>query len=145
MEAMYTGGDMASRLGINIYRVSVFLQTASGAIGGLAGVLFAFSMGVIRPFDFGFSALLYMWTMLFVGGSQTMWGVVLAAPLLWAVTQFLPSELAPLTNIIFGVTLIATLLLRPDGIVTKDMVQRLSKATGRLGGKSPQPSKPQGG
>ena len=132
---MYIGGDVASRLGINIYRVSVFLQTVSGAIAGLAGVLYAFSMGVIRPTDFGFSVLLYMWTMLFVGGSQTMWGVVVGAPLLLMITQFLPSEVAALTNIFFGVILIAILLLRPEGSVTKGMVQHLSKTAGRLGGK----------
>jgi ABC-type branched-subunit amino acid transport system permease subunit len=104
----------------------------SGILSGLAGVYYAFSMGVIKPADFSFTVLLYCWTMLFVGGYQTMWGVVLGAPLLWAVTQLLPYEVAPFTRIIFGIMLMCTLLLRPEGILNRDLIRYLNMTFSRL-------------
>lgn len=126
MEAIFTDKNLACAMGVNPVKMSIFLQVASGGISGLAGVLFAFTMGIIRPVDFGFGVLLYTWTMMFVGGYQTMWGVVVAAPLLWALTQFLPSQVAEYTNIIFGIILAAMLLLRPEGLITKRLLQRLA-------------------
>lgn len=122
MEAVYANRDLARSIGVDPIKISMFLQVASAGIGGIAGALYAFAMGMIRPADFGFSVLLYMWTMLFVGGYQTMWGVVVAAPLLWAISQFLPSSVAEFTNIIFGAALALVLIVRPHGLVTQRLV-----------------------
>jgi len=128
MDAVRTDMELAVSMGINPIRLSILLQAIAGALGGLGGSLYSFTMGFIRPMDFGFNVLLYTWTMLFVGGHQTMWGIVISAPLLWALTQFLPSEAAQYTNIVFGVILAAILILRPEGIITKKLLRRLIKS-----------------
>jgi branched-chain amino acid transport system permease protein len=126
MAAVSANQDLARSLGASPIRVSIVLQLLSAGIGGIAGGLYAFAMGMIRPSSFGFSVLLYIWTMLFVGGHQTMWGALVAAPLLWTLSQFLPSYLAPYTNIVFGVALAVTLLARPNGLVTQRIVSAVS-------------------
>lgn len=133
IEAVCANKDLARSIGVNPIGVSMLLQLVSSGIGGVAGGLYASAMGMIRPADFGFSVLLYTWTMLFVGGYQTMWGVVVAAPLLWAIGQFLPSYAAQFTNIIFGAALALMLIVRPHGLITKRLMSTVfSLAKGGL-------------
>lgn len=130
MDAIRTDKELALCMGINPKNISIFLQVTSGALCGLSGSRYAFTLGFIRSTDFGFTVLLYIWTMLFVGGHQTMWGVVISAPILWVLTLFLPSAIAQYTNIIYGIMLTIILILRPDGIITKRILSHVVKSYG---------------
>lgn len=123
MEATFVNPAVASTLRVDIYKLRVFLFAFAGAIGSLAGVLYASRMGAIIPGYFGFPLLLLLFTFFFVGGSTTMWGVVAFAPALWAWPLFLPEAVANEKNIIYGSLLIAVLLLRPEGVIDKRVVR----------------------
>lgn len=127
LEAILADRDLAFSQGINVTRVSVFALTASCAIGALAGVIFVFNLGRIYPDSFGFTLALYANTMVFVGGRYTMWGSVVAAPVLFGLPQWLPHVLAPYANIIYGVLLVAVLVLRPQGIITRGLLHRAAQ------------------
>ncbi|MBA7577244.1 hypothetical protein ES708_19091 [subsurface metagenome] len=126
MEAILTDPDLAPSMGVNVRWLNIFVLTISGAIGALAGVIFAFTLRTIYPETYGFSLLLYIWAMLFIGGRYTMWGGIVSAPLLWGFPQWVPSAVAQYTNILYGVLLIIILTLRPEGIISRGLLQHLN-------------------
>jgi branched-chain amino acid transport system permease protein len=128
LEAALADRDLAFSAGINVTRVSVFALTASCAIGAIAGVIFVFNLGRIYPDSFGFTLCLYMNTMVFVGGRYTMWGPLVAAPVLFGLPFWLPHALASYANIVYGALLVAVLVLRPQGAITRALLDRVVRA-----------------
>lgn len=126
MEVGFVDPDVAFSLGVDFYKVRVYLQVASGAMGALAGVMYGFSVSAIQPQVFGISYLLVLYVFLFVGGHTTMWGVVVVTPILWALTVFLPGTIAVWKNIIYGSLLIIVLILRPNGVIDKKVLRAIS-------------------
>lgn len=134
LEAVEFDRDMAQAMGVNIKMMSISLQTAAGVLGGLAGVIYAFNLGTVHPEVFGFGQLLYCFTIVFVGGRFTPWGPFIMAPILWLIPEFFPEAIAELRNIFFGLIIIASLLLRPKGLITKSLISNLrTKAAGSAG------------
>jgi branched-chain amino acid transport system permease protein len=122
MEAVEVNREMASAMGVDVIRMSVVLQTVSGMMGGLAGVLYTFNLGSVHPEIFGFGQLLYCFTIIIVGGRDTPWGILFFAPLLWLFPEFFPTAIAEFRNVMFGIIIILFLLIRPKGVITKKMV-----------------------
>ena len=129
MDAIHFDRDVASTLGINVGRLSVQLQIISSAIGGIAGVLYAFTMGGVFPDAFNLGFMMNAITIVVVGGMYTMWGIVISAPVLWSIGQFLPQNMTGLSVIVYGALLIVILLVRPSGIIERKMIHNFSKAS----------------
>lgn len=125
LEAMRTDPDLATTLGMNSAWISVFTMTTASIIGALAGVLYAFTIRALTPDSFGFALLLNTMAMLFIGGRYTMWGAVISVPVLWGLPTWSPSAIAPYVNMIMGALLVITLVVRPEGIVSREMIQSL--------------------
>jgi branched-chain amino acid transport system permease protein len=66
-------------------------------------------------------------TMLFIGGYTTAWGLLVSVPVLWGVPLLLPQEVQSWRVAMYGVALLAVVLLRPQGFVTRETL----RATGR--------------
>jgi branched-chain amino acid transport system permease protein len=126
LEAMRTDMDLARTLGMNLPRISTFVMTLASAIGALAGVFFAFTMQSILAQNFSFSLVLTIMAMLFIGGRYTMWGILVSAPVLWAIQLWFPSSISQFTNIFYGCLLVIILVFRPEGIISREMLQKLS-------------------
>jgi branched-chain amino acid transport system permease protein len=131
IEAIRVDPSLGATMGVNVMRLSIFTLTLSSAIGALSGVIYTFTLGTIHPDSFGFSLLLCAWTMMFVGGRYTMWGAVVAAPILWGLPQWVPHAVAGYTNILYGALLIILLLLRPQGIIDRRTIQHI-RSVGRI-------------
>lgn len=123
-ETLFYSRDLGASLGMSMSHISILLQAVSGAISGLAGAVFAFAVGSVFPDAFSFSLLLSLCCYLFVGGTFTMWGAVIFAPLLWGVPLILPNAISVWRNVIFGVLLVTILVIRPEGVVTKVTVRK---------------------
>lgn len=141
MEVTFIDREAAASLGLNLYWTSVFLQMAGGAIGGLAGAIFAPLSGHIYASSFRFSTLVLLLCFMFVGGHTTMWGLVVATPLLYGLLIILPRAVATWGNVIFGALLIIILNLRPEGVITKQMLRSLSANSQALLGRIRSPRK----
>lgn len=125
LESILIDPNLSSTMGVNVTRVSIFVLTLSSAIGALSGVIFAFTLRTIYPETFGFSLLLYVWTMLYIGGRYTMWGALVAAPILWGLPQWLPHAVAEYTKFFYGALLVIILLLRPQGLINREVLQHV--------------------
>lgn len=125
LEAMRTDLDLANTLGMDLQWLSVFAMSIASILGAVAGVYYAFSIGSISPDSFGFSLLLYVMAMLFIGGRYTMWGVIISVPILWGLPLWAPPSVSPYMNLIMGGLLVIILMVRPEGIIGREIIQRL--------------------
>jgi branched-chain amino acid transport system permease protein len=64
-------------------------------------------------------------TILFVGGYTTQWGVLIAAPILWGLPLIMPEVLQPWKNVFYALILILILILKPEGIITRPLLQKV--------------------
>lgn len=125
LEAIFVDPNLAASMGVNVRWTKTFVLTLSSAIGAIAGVIYAFSMGIIYPDSFGFTQLLYVWAMLCIGGRYTMWGALITAPVLWGLPQWVPQQVSPYTKILYGAILVIILILRPEGLISRRMVKKV--------------------
>ena len=105
----------AAAIGIDLTRHRWLAFALSGAFAGLAGALFLFSKGSVFPTTLeiarSFDALL----MVLLGGVQSLFGpIVGAAALTWLNDLF---SVLSYWRFLLGVTIIALVLLLPQGIV----------------------------
>jgi branched-chain amino acid transport system permease protein len=124
--SVFVDRELALSLGVNIKRMGIFLQTASSALGGLAGVLYLYVTRSISPGFITFYNLGLFMTILFVGGYTTQWGVLIAAPILWGLPLIMPEALQSWKNVFYALILILILILKPEGIITRPVLQKVA-------------------
>jgi branched-chain amino acid transport system permease protein len=140
MEVSFVGRNLAASLGVNVFWLTVFLHSAAGTLGGLAGAFYAPFMRYIDPRSFSFQVLLYLYCFVFVGGYNTMWGVVVFTPILLAIPLLLPQEAVIWSRVIYGALLVTVLVLRPTGVIDKKVLKSIRAKSrlwlGRITGRS---------
>jgi branched-chain amino acid transport system permease protein len=129
---IFTDRDMAAALGVDIKKTGMILQTASSALGGLAGTLYLYVTRSISPLFITFRTLGLFMTILFVGGYTTPWGALLAAPILWGLPLILPEAMQPWKNVFYALALILVILLKPEGIITRPVLRRIALTIRKL-------------
>jgi branched-chain amino acid transport system permease protein len=120
--AVFVDKDLAVSLGIDIRKLGILLQTFSCTLAGGCGVLYGFIYRSFHLDFFTFHLVGIAMTIIFVGGYATMWGTVLAAPLLYGIPLLFPPEIASWRIVIYGALLILVLLLKPEGFITRRSV-----------------------
>jgi len=118
---------LAVSLGIRGKELVIFFHTFSGIIAGLAGILYALLIGGLAVDFFGFLMIGTLMAILFVGGHSSMWGVVLAAPLLGGIPILLPNILITWKQVIYGGLLIAMIVFQPDGLISRKQLLNWKK------------------
>jgi len=120
--AVFVDKDLAVSLGIDIRKLGILLQTFSCTLAGGSGVLYGFIYRSFHLDFFTFHLVGITMTIIFVGGYATMWGTVLAAPLLYGIPLLFPPEIASWRIVIYGALLILVLVLKPEGFITRRSV-----------------------
>lgn len=120
--ATFVDQELAASLGIDIKKLGILVQTFSCALAGGCGVLYGFIFKSFHLDYFTFHLVGILMTVIFVGGYATLWGVVLAAPVLYGAPLLFPPEIASWRIVIYGVLLILVLVLKPEGFITPRFV-----------------------
>jgi branched-chain amino acid transport system permease protein len=115
----------ASGLGINVrwVRFSSFLLSA--ALAGLSGALEAHRTTVISPDQYAFGALIPIFVYALVGGEGHWIGPVLVCWGLITIRQYINFAGSTWENLIYGVLLIAMMMVAPSGITDPKLLRRL--------------------
>ena len=124
---VYSGGGLAFRavredetaaesIGIATTRVKVEAFLVASFFAGVAGALFAHSEGYIHTNSFGFVRSFELVAFVVLGGLGSLSGAILAAATLTALPELLRG-LGEWRMILYSVLLIATMLLRPQGLL----------------------------
>jgi branched-chain amino acid transport system permease protein len=116
--------ETASLMGINRRRLALATMAASGAMAGLAGVLFTYTLGAITP-DSGDILLIKAFAVIILGGVGSMAGVAFGAfALAAAETYVLANTNGSWTDAIDFGLIFLVLLARPAGVFGRKEVHR---------------------
>lgn len=113
---------VAATMGKPIALTKVAMTMLSGAMAGLAGVLYSQYLMYISPMSFEVHTSVTIVTMIVIGGMNSVLGTLVGAGIILlipeALTFFeLPSDVAgPLEQVLFGALLVVLMFLRPQGI-----------------------------
>ena len=121
------GDRLPLALGKNVRLFKIQTMTIGGALGGVAGCLYAFLNGYISPQDCMPIETFILWAMVVVGGSGSVVGMVLGTALvqtLYVGSRFLthlvdlPADrLAALRLVLIGALIALTMMYRPQGLL----------------------------
>ena len=155
MDSIHQDEAAAEVMGIDVVRIKLLAFGMGAAIAGLAGALYAHQATYIDSTTFNVMMAVEILTFVVVGGGSTYWGPLVGAVVLSLVPEFLRTlrdwlELVPVsaTNyfpmnriydflhefldfenakrlIVYGLILMLMMIVRPDGLITRDSLRRL--------------------
>jgi len=109
--------EAAAAMGVDVARTKVIAFTLTSALAGAAGMVYAFVDNTVNPPIFGLENAFLLLFMVIIGGAGRHAGAVVGAVLLY----LLPFFLAPLVGhhhaLVFGVLMVAAILLQPRGLI----------------------------
>jgi len=114
--AMRLNEDLAESFGTNVWRYRVLAFTISCALGGLGGSYFAVFTQSIYPQSFTVEHSIYFTLFCFLGGLEFVSGAMIGAFTLTILFELL-SEFQQYQTLIYGVLMIAVILLMPNGLM----------------------------
>jgi len=125
--AIANGELGAQTLGVDSVRLKRQIFVLAGAYAGIAGGVYASYQSYIDPTQFGFLLSVNFVLMSVIGGMRTLWGAVVGATVVVALTQILqtvvpivlPSARGDFQAFFLGAILIAMLILLPRGLVAR--------------------------
>jgi len=106
----------AQAMGIDTTRTKLLAFAIGASFAGVAGLLFAHLQGFIDPMSFIFMESAIILCMVVLGGMGSIPGVILGAIIL----AVLPEKLRTFSDyrmLVFGVALVAMMVLRPEGLL----------------------------
>jgi branched-chain amino acid transport system permease protein len=109
--------EAAAAMGVDVARTKVIAFTLTSALAGVAGMVYAFVDNTVNPPIFGLENAFLLLFMVIIGGAGRHAGAMIGAVLLF----LLPFFLSPLVGhhhvLVFGVLMVAVILLQPKGLI----------------------------
>jgi branched-chain amino acid transport system permease protein len=146
MRAAHDDEVVTDLMGVDVRRTKVAAFALGAALAGLAGSLSAHAFSFVEIQSFGAMVSIYVLLYVLMGGTQTSWGPIVGAVFF----TLLPEALRPVLPIlkqtlvgifgtfggrtppdeswrfvILGVFTVAMMALRPEGLITSTMIERL--------------------
>jgi branched-chain amino acid transport system permease protein len=113
-----------SAMGVNTWLYKYVAFIVSGAFAGLAGVLFAYSSGIMAPSNVGIAESGLIVLMIILGSTGRLFGAAIGAVVV-VLVQFVAEQVVPEhENMVLGVVFVLAVLLLRGGIVAR--VERLA-------------------
>ena len=105
-----------SILGYNVWLHKYLAFVIAGAFGGLSGVLWAHTNGIISPEDVVLTMSVDALLMVVLGGAGTLIGAVIGCAVVLALREYL-STIVPWWQYVLGIVYILTILYLPSGLM----------------------------
>ena len=145
MRSVHDDENVAALFGVNVRMTQVMTFTLGGVMAGLAGALYAHQYNYIEIQYFNILISIFVLLYVLIGGTQTAFGPVFGAILFTFLPELLRMPdlqgiegwkfLADWRWVIFGAFLVAVMVFRPEGLITRAMIDRLRH--GKAGGEDP--------
>jgi ABC-type branched-subunit amino acid transport system permease subunit len=129
MRAIREDEDAAAAVGKDVFRAKLQVLILGALLGGLAGLLLAWQIGIITPDDYQPTFTFFAYLILILGGTTRIWAIPVGAllfGLLYSGTRFLnfyplslfdSGDRAYLRLILVGLLLILLMAIRPQGLL----------------------------
>jgi branched-chain amino acid transport system permease protein len=134
IHAVGSDEDAAEVLGVNITSTKLTAFSAGAFIAGIGGGIFAHYQEYIEPFMFDVMHAVEFIVFTIFGGIQIFWGPIFGALVLTLIPEFL-RVIQEWRMELFGALLIVMMIIRPQGVIGLDTLQRIKKILGKSGGK----------
>lgn len=121
--AMREDEDVAEAMGINLVNTKILAFGIGAAFSGLAGAIFASKLTSIFPHSFNLLISINVLSLIIVGGLGSIPGTIVGAAVLVGLPEVL-REFAEFRLLMYGVLLIAMMLIRPEGFIPSDVIKR---------------------
>jgi branched-chain amino acid transport system permease protein len=134
MRAVHDDENVALIFGTNLRMTQVFAFTIGGTLGGIGGALLVHQFNFIDVQTTGIMFSIFVLLYVLMGGTQTAWGPIAGALFFTLVPEGLRrlSELDPALRfletsryIVFGAAVVLVMMWRPEGLVTRTLIERL--------------------
>ena len=119
----------AELMGINVVYYKMMAFIIGAFIAGIGGGLYAHITNFINPTDFSYHKVVQILLFPVFGGSNVVWGSVLGSFILTLLPEVL-RFLADYRDIIYGALLVILMAVRPDGILTEDLMDKIYRKLG---------------
>lgn len=106
----------AAARGVDRFKYQLWIFGLSSFFTGLAGAFYAVNTGAVGPVIFSFQHLLFLLSMIIVGGTGTVWGPLIGAAILMLADEAM-RELGDFRDIGMGLILVACVVLMPRGVM----------------------------
>ncbi len=129
----------AAASGINVTRTKVMTFTISAFFAGVAGAVYAHYITTLVPTYFNFSKSSEFLAIVILGGSGSMTGSIVAAPILSALPQlisYVVPAFASYRMLVYAVILVVVMIFKPTGLFgTREfsLVKLLERIKGQKG------------
>jgi branched-chain amino acid transport system permease protein len=131
MLAIHDDDTVSELLGIHIVRLKVGAFGLGAFVAGIAGGLFAHYYLYVEPEFFNVWKSIHMVLFVILGGMLTFWGGVLGAGIFTLLPE-LTRVLQDWRGAFFGVVIIALMIARPSGLLTRGVL-RMDRRPGGKG------------
>ena len=133
MRSVHDDENVATLFGVSVRWIRVAAFTLGALLGGLYGALYGHQYNYIEVQNWNVLFSIYVLLYVLLGGTQTAFGPLLGALFFTAVPELLRAMgeqidsqlIADGRFAIFGVFIVLMMILRPQGIVTRTMVERM--------------------
>jgi branched-chain amino acid transport system permease protein len=112
-------------MGVNVRAVQVAAFTIGGAFAGLSGALYAHNFSFVEAQYFNSLLSIYVLLFVLIGGVQTAWGPLVGTLFFTLLPEFMRVG-GSWRYVVFGAAIVLMMMLRPQGIVTRAMIEQLS-------------------
>jgi branched-chain amino acid transport system permease protein len=142
MRAVHDDENVALLFGTNLRLTQVFAFTLGGALGGIGGALLVHQFNFIDVQTTGVMFSIFVLLYVLMGGTQTAWGPIAGAVFFTLVPEGLRqvagwnAQLKFLESsryIVFGAAVVLVMMWRPEGLVTRTLVERFYGLFARRG------------
>ncbi len=125
-DAVAEDEDTASIVGVNVASFKLIAFALGTAFAGLAGALYAHNVKFIDPESFGFIESITVLSMVVIGGTGSVWGVITAAAVL-SVFPLWFQFIDDYKLLVYGTLLCIVMLFSPQGLsgIVADLKGRL--------------------
>lgn len=130
MIATHDDDTVSELLGIHIVRLKIGAFGLGAFIAGVAGGLYAHYYLYIEPEFFNVWRSIYMVLFVIMGGMLTFWGGVLGAVIFTLLPEF-TRVLHDWRGAFFGAVIVALMIARPSGLLTRGMLRLKHDSGGR--------------
>jgi len=107
--------DVAQALGVNPVTTKLLAFATGALFSGLSGTIFAAKLGSAYPNSFNFLVSINVLSLIIIGGMGSIPGVLVGALALVGLPELL-REFAEFRLLVYGATLVAMMLMRPEGL-----------------------------
>ncbi|MDG1010876.1 MAG: branched-chain amino acid ABC transporter permease [Amylibacter sp.] len=124
MRAVHDDEAVATIMGVNNRAIQVGAFALGGALAGLSGALYAYYFGFVEVQYFNAFLSIFVLLYVLIGGTQTAWGPLIGATFFTLIPEALRMG-DDWRFLIFGVLIVVMMIIRPEGIVTRDALDRI--------------------